>query len=200
MSTTELPETITLPIEEIIPYENNPRRIPDEAVQAVKDSIQRYGYVQPIGVQKSTRQIVVGHTRYRALKELGAKEVEVYLFDIDDDKAREYRLVDNKSNELTEWDHKALVMELREWEAGLLDSYFPNVDLEIGQLKNMEVTQSDVDKAAQKATTVREPALDPLTVVECPGCHGEFKVKSASLPGITFGDLEELRAAMREGQ
>lgn len=197
---TTLPEVVTLPIEEIIPYANNPRRIPEEAIAAVKESIERYGYVQPIGVQKSTKEIVVGHTRFQALQELGVKKIQCYLLDIDDTKAKEYRLVDNRTNELTEWDHKSLVLELREWETGLLDSFFPNADLEIGQLKKMEVTQDDVDAAKDKVTKVREPQLDPVTDVVCPSCRGSFKVKSASLPGITFSDLDELRAAMKEAR
>lgn len=200
MTAPTLPEVVTLSIEEIIPYENNPRRIPEEAVLAVKESIERYGYVQPIGVQKSTKEIVVGHTRFQALQQLGVKKIQCYLLDIDDQKAREYRLVDNRTNELTEWDHKSLVLELREWETGLLETFFPNADLEIGQLKNMEVTQEEVDKANNDVTKVREPQLDPVTEVVCPSCTGTFKVKSASLPGITIGDLEELRAAMKEAR
>lgn len=197
---TALPEVVTLPIAEIIPYENNPRRIPEEAVLAVKESIQRYGYVQPIALQKSTRQIVVGHTRFQALQQLGVAEIQCYLLDIDDAKAREYRLVDNRTNELTEWDHASLVLELREWESDLLESFFPNADLEIGQLKKMEVTQEQTEAAAESVTKVREPQLDPVTEVVCPGCSGTFKVKSASLPGITFSDLDELRARMKDGR
>lgn len=189
-----LPETVTLPIEEIVPYENNPRRITEEAVEAVRQSIQRFGYVQPIALRKATKEIIVGHTRYEALKSLGVAEISVYLLDIDEDKARQYRVVDNRTNELSEWDHGSLVLELREWDAELLETYFPNLDLEIGQLKSMEVTQGDVDRAVASASKVREVSIDPLTDVECPDCSHVFRVKAVSLPGITFNDLDRLRA------
>jgi len=193
-----LPETVTMKLTEIVPYANNPRRITEEAINAVKQSIEKFGYVQPIALRKATNEIVVGHTRYNALKRLGVEEVQVYLLDISEEKAKQYRLVDNRTNELSEWDHKSLVLELREWDAQLLETYFPNIDLEIGQLKSMEVTQNQVDQAVTKATNVREASIDPLTKVICPDCDHSFKVKAASLPGITFSDLDKLRAQAQE--
>ena len=79
---TTLPEIATLKIDEIIPYENNPRRITPEAIEAVRASVERFGYVQPIALHKATREIVVGHTRFQALQKLGVKQVQVYLLDI----------------------------------------------------------------------------------------------------------------------
>ena len=193
-----LPETVTMKLTDIKPYTNNPRRITEEAINAVKQSIEKFGYVQPIALRKATNEIVVGHTRYAALGRLGVEEVEVYLLDISEEKAKQYRLVDNRTNELSEWDHKSLVLELREWDTQLLESYFPNIDLEIGQLKSMEVTQNQVDQAVTKATNVREASIDPLTKVVCLDCDHTFKVKAASLPGISFSDLDKLRAQVRE--
>jgi hypothetical protein len=193
-----LPETVTISMDEIVPYPNNPRRITEEAIEAVRQSIEKFGYVQPIALHKETKQIVVGHTRFQALQRLGVKEIEVYLLDISLEKAKEYRVIDNRLNELSEWDHRSLVLELREWDTQLLESYFPNIDLEIGQLKNMEVTQNQVDQAVTQATSVREASIDPLTKVVCPDCDHTFKVKAASLPGISFSDLDKLRAQVRE--
>lgn len=189
-----LPETVTLKLEEIVPYSNNPRRITEEAINAVKQSIEKFGYVQPIALRKATNEIVVGHTRFQALQRLGVKEIEVYLLDIGEEKAKQYRLVDNRTNELSEWDHKSLVMELREWDAKLLEDYFPNIDLEIGQLKDMGMSQGAVDRAVDKIANIKEYQMDPLTKVVCPDCDHTFKVKAASLPGVTFNDLDKLRA------
>lgn len=194
----ELPETLTMRLEDIKPYENNPRRITPEAVAAVKQSIERYGYVQPIAVHKGTNEIVVGHTRYAALKELGVEEIGVYVLDITEEKAREYRLIDNKTSELSEWDHNSLVMELREWDQQLLESYFPDVDLEIGQLRDMEVTQDDVDEAVKSVSKIREAPPQPLVEVVCPSCFHTFKVKAASLPGLSHSDIDVLTSRARE--
>lgn len=68
-------ELITLPLEEIKPYENNPR-VNDIAVDAVAESIQQCGYVQPIVVDENN-VILAGHTRYKALKKLGYTECRV---------------------------------------------------------------------------------------------------------------------------
>jgi site-specific DNA-methyltransferase (adenine-specific) len=74
----------TVALAEIKPYWRNPRDN-REAVQKVKQSIKDYGYNQLIGVDKNN-VIIVGHTRYRALQELGYKEVEVLMLDLDDNK------------------------------------------------------------------------------------------------------------------
>lgn len=187
----DLPETVTLNIDEILPYENNPRQITEEAVAAVKQSIELYGYVQPIVVDKQ-HVIIVGHTRHQALKELGVKKVPVYVSDLSEEKAKEYRLVDNRTGELAEWDYKALVMELREWDEALLADYFPDVDLEVGALNDVLTTDEDVERASDAVTSIKEAAVMPLTEIVCPSCFHTFKVKSASLPGLSHSDLDTL--------
>ena len=189
----ELPTTVTLPLAEIKPYENNPRDITPEAIAAVKTSIENYGYVQPIVVDRN-HVVIVGHTRRLAMLELGITEAPVYVLNVSEEKAREYRLIDNRTGELSQWDHKALVLELREFEEPLLAAFFPDVDLEIGQLKDMEVTNQDVEKATQQVTSVKPATIAPLVTVECPSCFHEFKVKAASLPGLTAQDLAILEA------
>ena len=59
-------------INTIKPYKNNPREIPMESVQKVMSSIREFGNNQPIVVD-SDNIIVVGHTRWKALKQLGKK-------------------------------------------------------------------------------------------------------------------------------
>lgn len=187
LSPVNLPEVQTLPIGDVKPYFKNPRRIPEEAIEAVRQSIDAYGYVQPIVVDKEN-VIVVGHTRLQALKRLQATEVQVYVTDLPEDKVREYRLADNRTGEMTSWDHGALVLELREFEKDLLDQYFPDFDLEISQVAGAtDVTQNDVDRATQRVLEVREPP--PLTTVEvvCPSCFNVFKVRADNLPGMDEG-------------
>jgi hypothetical protein len=188
----ELPPTKVLPIEKVQPYFRNPRRIPSEAVEAVAESIRRYGYQQPIVVDKDD-VIIVGHTRLQALQRLGWKEVPVYVSDLPEDKAREYRLVDNRTSEMTDWDHETLVMELREFETSLLSQFFPDVDLEVGQIDDA-VSQQNVDDASRKVTSVTEAdkANTHTTQVVCPACFHTFEVRTRSLPGLSHDDLDEL--------
>jgi hypothetical protein len=189
MSALNVPETVTLPIDEVKPYWRNPRRIPPEAVTAVRESIERYGYQQPIVVD-SSHVIVVGHTRLAALKEMGATEVEVYVTDLPEDKVREYRLVDNRTSELSQWDHSALVMELREWETGLLEQFFPDVDLEISVVDDAPVTETAIDEAVADVLRVKEAPVIRTTEVVCPACFHTFEVRTDSLPGLSRDDME----------
>lgn len=177
-------------VEDIRPYENNPRKIEADAVSAVKESISRYGYQQPIVVD-SDLKVVVGHTRLLAVKELGIEKIEVYVTDLPEDKVREYRLIDNKTSELGKWDQDALVIELREFEEGLLEQFFPEVDLEIEAVNQELLSDKDLIKAAEKITKVKEVPEVATTEVECPSCYKVFKVRTSTLPGITAADLEE---------
>lgn len=198
--TISAPKKRTLALAAIKPYENNPRRIPTEAVAKVRESIEKYGYVQPIVVD-ADNVVVVGHTRLAALQEMGVDKVDVYVFEGSQEKANEYRLVDNRTGEMSDWDQSALSVELREWEASLLESFFPEIDLEIGTLTSAmkDITEKDVEDATTKAQTVR--ALQPAqtTKVVCPSCYHTFEVKTASLPGISEMDLEIIGAANRGG-
>ena len=101
----------TLPIEQIKPYENNPR-LNDDAVEAVRKSMEQCGYIAPIVVDENN-VVLAGHTRLKALKEMGAKECEVLKVEgLSDDEKRKYRLLDNKTNELALWDFDKLAEEL----------------------------------------------------------------------------------------
>lgn len=105
-------------LETIKPYPNNPRRN-DEAVQAVAASIREFGFKQPIVVDKDG-VIIVGHTRYKAAKELGMDTVPVLVADdLTEDQARAYRLADNKTGELAGWDFGLLQSEMDEIEMDL---------------------------------------------------------------------------------
>lgn len=95
-------------VDAVTPYEKNPRKIPKEAVDRVAASIKEFGFKQPIVVDKDM-VIIVGHTRLMAAKMLGYEKVPVLVAsDLSPEKARAYRLADNKTNELTDWDFDTL--------------------------------------------------------------------------------------------
>lgn len=104
-------ENITLPLSEIIPYEHNPRQN-DQAVPAVMESIRQCTYINNIVVDEAN-VILAGHTRYKALQRLGYTEVEVCrVSGLSDEQKRKYRLLDNKTGELAEWDFNLLASEM----------------------------------------------------------------------------------------
>lgn len=101
------------PIENVRPYENNPRKIPQKAVDAVAASIKEFGFKQPIVVDKAG-VIIVGHTRLKAAEKLGLAKVPVIVAsDLTDEQARAYRLADNRTGEIAMWDRPILDDELR---------------------------------------------------------------------------------------
>lgn len=98
-------------ITDIHPYPGNPR-INRDAIQPVMESIIKNGYRARIMVDKNG-VIIVGHTRYAALKKLGWKEVEVWVADdMTDEQVKDYRLRDNLTSEFAEWDFAMLEKEI----------------------------------------------------------------------------------------
>lgn len=101
-------------INSIKPYENNPRKLSDKAIETVAMSLKEYGFRQPIVVDKN-RIIVVGHTRFRASKKLGFKEVPITIADnLTTEQINAYRIADNRTSEESEWDSELLKIELKE--------------------------------------------------------------------------------------
>jgi len=100
-----------IPIDDIIPYENNPRDN-DAAVDAVAASIDEFGFQQPLVCDKDM-VLVVGHTRLKAAKRLGYTQVPVVVAsELTDEQVRAYRLADNKTAERATWDFDLLAEEL----------------------------------------------------------------------------------------
>ena len=102
-----------LSIDKITPYGKNPR-INDDAVQYVAESIKEFGFINPI-LLDANGVIIAGHTRLKAAKKLGIKEVPVvYVDDLNEEQAKAFRLADNKTGEFAEWDTALLEQELAE--------------------------------------------------------------------------------------
>ena len=103
----------TRAISGIKPYPNNPRKN-DQAVDSVVESIKQCGYCAPITVDENGI-ILAGHTRLKALKKLGWKEAEVVVREgLTEEQKRKYRLLDNKTGELAQWDMDLLQVELED--------------------------------------------------------------------------------------
>ena len=98
-------------IDKVIPYEKNPRK--NQAVDKVAQSIKDFGFQQPIVVDKNM-VVIVGHTRLMGAKQLGHTHVPVVKADLDEAKAKAYRIADNRVNEDSGWDNDLLQAELNE--------------------------------------------------------------------------------------
>jgi hypothetical protein len=119
-------EIINLSIDQVKPYERNPRRN-EGAVKAVAESIKQFGWQQPLVVDQDN-VLIVGHTRLKAAKKLGLKEVPVLVAaNLSEEQVKKYRILDNKTNELSEWDFNLLKTEIEDFK---LD--FTGFDVDFG--------------------------------------------------------------------
>lgn len=113
-----------IPVGEIKEYEKNARKN-DKAVDLVAQSIEKYGFKVPIVVDKDS-VIIAGHARLKAAKRLGLETVPcVVADDLTEEQVRAFRLADNKTAELAEWDFSKLEEELEamdeDWLFGLFE-------------------------------------------------------------------------------
>ena len=98
-------------IDELVPYENN-ARINDKAVDIVANSIKEFGFKNPCIINKDN-VIVAGHTRVLACKKLGIDKVPcIVADDLTEEQIKAFRIADNSSAQIAEWDIDKLMKEL----------------------------------------------------------------------------------------
>lgn len=102
-----------LKVKDLIPYERNPRNNKD-AVDVVANSIKEFGFKNPIIIDKDN-VIVAGHTRLLAAKKLKIKEVPcVRADDLTDEQVKAFRIADNSTAQVAEWDFDLLKFEIED--------------------------------------------------------------------------------------
>ena len=152
-------------IAEIREYENNPRNN-SEAVEAVAESINNFGFKVPIIIDRSG-VIVAGHTRYKAAKKLKLKEVPcIVADDLTDEQVKAFRLADNMVAEKAEWDYELLSEVMRGLDCDLKITGF--ADWEIENILNPIKYNDLMDFYVPAETKEKE-----VEKVQCPHC-GEW--------------------------
>ena len=151
------------PIDELKAYDNNPRRIPEEAVKVVSNSIREFGFKVPVIIDKDS-VIVAGHTRVLAARELGLEKVPcIVADDLTPEQIRAFRLVDNKTSELTGWDFE------------MLDSELEGLDIDMSQfgfeIDDMNFTAEDFFSKQDSCQEVTHPQKHIIT---CPNCGAQI--------------------------
>jgi DNA modification methylase len=117
-------EIVNVKLAEITPYPHNPREN-DQAVPALVASIKRYGFIGAIILNKD-KVIINGHTRVKAMKELGAETIPAIIVDhLTPEQENALRIADNKTGEIAEWNEELLRAELK----ALQDAGFEMGDL-----------------------------------------------------------------------
>jgi DNA modification methylase len=133
-----------LRIEELKPYEKNPRKNAS-AVDIVAKSIQQYGFRFPILLDKN-KEIIAGHTRLQAAKKLGLTEVPViFAEDLTPEQVKGLRIMDNKSSEYAEWNDQLLKEEIESLKLLNFDITYTGLsEKELSRLMNGSDKREDV--------------------------------------------------------
>ena len=172
------------------PYSNNPRRIPNKAVKAVAESISQFGFTQPIVVD-AKGVVVVGHTRLQAAKLLGLDKVPVHVAkSLTPEQITAYRIIDNQVGTLTGWQDDDLIGEVQK----VLNK--TPLDLSVFGFKPKQLDVTRLPGGA-KYETLNQPKKLPNTDIK-PGDILQFPSKHKGTHKLICGDAldSEVRKAL----
>ncbi len=127
-------------------------------LNAIRSSLERFGQVEPIVVQKSTGRVIGGNGRVAVLREMGVGGVDLVEVDVDDLNATALGIALNRSAELAGWDDDALGRLLAELQQA------PDFDHSVAGFTDAEITRLlDPVSGETDPDQVPEPPVDPVT-------------------------------------
>ena len=134
-------------INSIKPYEKNAKLHPEEQIEQIKKSIEQFGMDDPIAIWKD--EIVEGHGRLIACKELGYTEVPIIRLDhLTDEERKAYTLAHNKLTMNSDFDLDILNEELGNFET--IDMSDFGFDLELGLDEETEIVEDEVPEVPEE--------------------------------------------------
>jgi hypothetical protein len=150
------------PLDKLTAYHQNARLHSDDQIRLLMHSLKYYGWGSAVAVQKGTNLIIAGHGRVEAAKRLGLKKVPILELDHDEMESRGYRLMDNESMLIGDYDPLMLKTELAELDGA---------GFEIGLTGFSEERLGDmIDPGGPGA------GLDRTKSVTCPECEHTFEI------------------------
>lgn len=160
-----------VPLAELRPYDGNAKKHTNEQVDAVEASIREFGFRNPVLAwhnDDGSPEIVAGHARCIAAKNLGMQEVPViFVDDLSDAQRRALTLVDNQTTMMTGWDTDALSYELDS-----LSDMFDMGDFGFPDYSDMTLASIFEEEPRKEEETEYKP--DRETLIHCPKCGFEF--------------------------
>ena len=153
-------------IDSIKPYEGNAKEHPAEQIEQIKKSIQEFGNNDPIAVWNN--EIVEGHGRYTALKELGVTEIPIIRLDnLTDEQRKAYTLIHNKLTMNSDFDFDILNEELDK---------IINIDMEDFGFNNFDAI-SYIDDLLENEYAGGEATSDLFSITFCFNKKNEKQIK-----------------------
>lgn len=159
-------DIVKLPINEIELSEYNPRkdlRPGDPEYEKLYNSIEEFGYVSPIIVNKNNNVIIGGHQRYKVLRELGYKEIDCILVDLDEQREKALNIALNKIE--GEWDMDKLSELFADFQAEGFDVSLTGFDK-----SEIDDLIGDFDPLEEEEATASPVDNEEVVMVECPSC------------------------------
>lgn len=144
-------QIVYMKVEDLQLNARNPR-FNDKAVDTVAKSIEKYGFKNPL-IADTNNVVYCGNTRLKAARKLGIEEVPCIIADdLTEQQIREYALLDNKTNEIADWDMELLEEELKELS---LEEF--NLDWEIPTIEEEKEPQEDEYDVDNTLEDMEEP-------------------------------------------
>lgn len=135
-------------IDSIRPYKNNAKQHPKEQIEQIKKSIEQFGMDDPIGIWKD--EIVEGHGRLIACKELGMTEVPIIRLDhLTDEQRKAYTLAHNKLTMNSDFDLEILNQELLS--IGDIDMTEFGFDIDVGIEEEPDIIEDEIPDVPEEA-------------------------------------------------
>jgi ParB-like chromosome segregation protein Spo0J len=156
-STPRIPETLaelTVPIEDLVSYERNPRR---GNVEVISHSLVANGQYRPIVVRRGTNQVLAGNHTLAAARHLGWDRIAATFVEVSDDEAARIVLADNRTGDLGSYDNALLLdllKDLDETEGKLLGTGYEDGDLDA--LLHLWGSPPDLDELAEETGEVTD--------------------------------------------
>jgi DNA modification methylase len=150
------PQIIMQPVTRLRPYDRNARTHSKKQVRQIADSIQRFGFTNPVLVSDAG-EIIAGHGRVMAAKLLGMDEVPTLaLSHLTDTERRAYVLADNKLALNAGWDSEILAIELQglidlEFDVELTGFSLAEIDMVLDEAREASVATPSADDAVPDA-------------------------------------------------
>lgn len=171
-------EIVKIDINELISPEYNPRQITDDEMEKLKNSINEFGYIAPIIVNKHNNHIVGGNQRYEALKELGYEEIDVvYIYEKDENREKALNIALNKIS--GEWDEVKLNQIFTEMKLAAFDKVsltgFEDYEVQELSIINDINYDDDFDLTDDDLSEDKEGEVEKDEVT-CPYCNETFEI------------------------
>ena len=181
-------ELVTLNVDQLIPYERNPKTHPQSQIQLLANSIREWGWTMPILVSEDYT-VIAGHGRLYAAQQLEIESVPCLVAEgWTDEQKSAYVIADNKLSERGEWDMGLYFSELKDLNETGFDMDLMGIQEDLSALnfepslnpdiEYSEITESNISSASdamgRQIQNIGADKEEQGVKVMCPNCAHEF--------------------------